>query len=73
MPLKAQSVEARIVSDLAALAVSKASIDGVIAVDVEARRLLDENPDCKTPFAELRDAIVMMAAKRGVGVEFGRR
>ena len=74
MSLKVQSVETVTVMDLAALAVFTASRDGgMIAADVEARRILDANPDCQTPFAELRDAIVLMAVKHGVGVQFGQR
>jgi len=70
--LKTQSVEVRTVVDLAALAVFTASKDGgMIAADLEARRILDANPDCQTPFAELRDAIVRVAVKHGLGVQFG--
>ena len=74
MPLKVKSVEAQTVADLAAMAVFTATKNGrLIAADVEARRLLDENPDCQTPFAELRDTIVLMAVKHGISVEFGQR
>jgi len=74
MSRKAQSVEAITVMDLAAFAVFTASKDGgMIAADVEARRILDENPYCQTPFAELRNAIVLMAVQHGIGVEFGQR
>ncbi len=45
----------------------------MIAADVEARRLLDTNPDCQIPFEELREAIATLAVRRGVGVEFGLR
>jgi hypothetical protein len=73
MSLKVKSVEAKMVLDLAALAVSTASKDGgMIVADAEALRLLHENPYCQTSFTELRDAIAMMAVKQGVGVEFGR-
>ena len=48
--LKTRSVETKAVTDLAALAVFTASKDGgMIAADVEARRLLDEYPNCQIP------------------------
>ena len=74
MSLKAKSVEKQEVMDLARLAVEGAAKDGgMIAADMEARRLLDENPGCQIPFDELRDTIARQATERGVGVEFGFR
>ena len=74
MSLKTKSVERHEVLDLAALSVEAAAQDGgMIATDVEARRLLDANPDCQMSFEELRRAIATLAVKRGVGVEFGLR
>ena len=47
MSLKTQSVERTEALDLAALAVEAAAQDGgMIPADLEARRLLDANPDC---------------------------
>ena len=49
MSLETQSVERTGVLDLAALAVEGAAQDGgMIAADLEARRLLDANLDCQT-------------------------
>jgi len=74
MSLKTKSVERYEVLDLAALSVEAAAQDGgMIATDVEARRLLDTHPDCQMSFEELRQAIAKLAVKRGVGVEFGLR
>jgi len=74
MSLKAKSVESRQVLDLAALSVESAANDGgMIAADMEARRLLDANPDCQISFEVLRDTIARLALARKVGVEFGLR
>ena len=74
MSLKTQSVERTQVLDLAALSVEAAAQDGgLIAADMEARRLLDANPDCQISFDELRAAIARLAVNRGVIVEFGLR
>ena len=74
MSLKTQSVERTEVLDLAALSVEAAAQDGgLIPADLEARRLLDANPDCQMSFDELRASIARLAVKRGVIVEFGLR
>jgi len=74
MSLKTKSVQTSEVFDLAALSVKGAAEDGgVVAADMEARRLLDAHPYCQIPFDELRDTIARIAVKRGVGVEFGHR
>jgi hypothetical protein len=74
MSLKVKSVERQEVVDLVVLSVAGAARDGgMIAADLEARRLLDTHPDCQIPFEELRDTIAGIAVKRGVGVEFGFR
>ena len=74
MSLKTKSVERQEVLDLASLSVVGAAQDGgMIQADMEARRLLDANPDCQMSFEDLRDAIARMAIKRDVSVEFGLR
>ena len=74
MSLKARSFERQEIMDLASLSVQGAAQDGgMIAADMEARRLLDAHPDCQIPFEELRDAISRLAVQRGVGIEFGLR
>lgn len=73
MSQEVESVETTVVFDLAADAVIAATQNGgMIAADVEVRRLLDRHPDCQIPFDELRDAIVRRAVLLGVGIEFGR-
>ena len=72
MSLKTKSVESGQVLDLAALSVEGAARHGrMIAVDVEARRLLDAHPDCQISFEVLRDTIARLAFARGVRVDFG--
>ncbi len=56
----------------AAVAVERAGRRGdTLVVDAEARRLLASYPRCGLSFEELRDRIIILAAKRGVTVEFG--
>jgi hypothetical protein len=74
MSNKSNSTKTGEVNDLAKLAVETAAKDGgMIAVDLEARRLLDDNPDCRISFDELRDEIARWGLARGVCVEFGQR
>jgi hypothetical protein len=74
MSLKAKSVESGQVLDLATLAVEGAAMDGgMIAADMEARRLLDAHPDCQISFEVLRDTIARLAVARGVCIEYGLR
>jgi hypothetical protein len=57
MSREVESVETTTVFDLAVDAVIAATRNGgMIAADVEARRLLDGHPDCQIRFDELRDA-----------------
>ena len=73
MSLKVASVERQEMLDLASLSIERAARDGgMIAVDVEAYRILDMRPDCSMSFEELRTAIARLAVSRGVGVELGR-
>jgi len=73
MALKTRSVETKAVTDLAALAVFTASKDGgMIAADVEARRLLDENPNCQIPSRSCGTPSRQSAQDRE-GVQAGRR
>ena len=72
MVLKTKSVERQQLLDLAFLSVEGAANDGgLIAADIEARRLLDSNPDSQISFEDLRDAIVRFAMEKRVAVEFG--
>jgi hypothetical protein len=74
MSLKARSVETQELLDLASLVIDGAAKDGgMIAADMEARRLLDAHPDCHISFEQLRESIAQLAVIRGVGVEFGLR
>jgi hypothetical protein len=72
MVLKTKSVERQQLLDLALLSVEGAANDGgLIAADIEARRLLDSSPDGQISFEDLRDAIVRFAMEKRVAVEFG--
>jgi hypothetical protein len=73
MSNKSNSTKTPEVIDRAGLAVETASMDGgMTEVDLEARYLLDENPDRQTSFDELQDAMIRWGMAR-VGVEFGQR
>ena len=72
MVLKPKFVERQQLLDLALLSVEGAANDGgLIAADIEARRLLGSNPDSQISFGDLRDAIVRFAMEKRVAVEFG--
>jgi hypothetical protein len=71
---KGAFVERQEIWDLASLSVEGAAQDGgMIAADMEARRLLDAHPECQISFDELRACIARLAIDRGVSVEFGVR
>lgn len=73
MSLKTKSAGQEVL-DLASLSIEGAAQDGgMIAAEMEARRLLDAHPNCQFSFEELRDTICRLAVERGVGIEFGLR
>ncbi len=54
----------------ATVAVEKAARRGeILAVDAAAMRLLERFPNCDMSFAEIRERIIMFAAKRGVAMD----
>jgi len=69
MPLL-QSSDTRLhVLGHATVAIERAARRGAtMMVDIEARRLLADYPNCSMSFPELRDRIVILAARRGVTV-----